>query len=370
MSAEATVVRNYIDWLVKVPWKKRTKGAPGSPGRGKTVLEEDHYGLEEGQRTHSRIPFAVQATREGTEGPDSVPRGFRPASAKGRRSGRALRRATNRKFVRMSLGGVARRGGDSWPSPHLHRLDAGQDRSEPRQGEGSQSAVPASTKSTRCRWTSAAIRRPRLLEVLDPEQKRHVQRSLPSRSTSISLRGHVSCAPRTGLNIPAPLLDRMEVIRLPGYTEDEKLNIARRYLVPKQIAPERSERKTSSRFPIRRFSTSSATTRVKRAFVILSSARGSRNIGRKVVKQLASEATQGHRAGRPRQFVEVDRRATLPLWAAPRRTIRSARSRGWRGPRVGWRVAHDRSSNRAGQRQADPQPVSSATSCRSRFRPR
>ena len=155
MSAEATVVRNYIDWLVKSPWKKRSKVHLDITAAEK-VLEADHYGLE---KVKERIVeyLAVQQRVKNLRGPILCLVG--PPGVGKTSLGQSVARSTNRKFVRMSLGRRARRGGDSRPSAHLHRLHARQDHSKSRQVRRAQSACSCSTRSTRCRPTSAAIRR-------------------------------------------------------------------------------------------------------------------------------------------------------------------------------------------------------------------
>ena len=139
MSAEATVVRNYVDWLVKVPWKKRTK-VHDNLLQAEQVLEEDHYGLEKVKERILEFLAVQQRVRE-LKGPILCLVG--PPGVGKTSLGQSIARATNRKFVRMSLGGVPRRSGDSRSPQDLHRLDARQDPAEPRQGQGAQSAVPA-----------------------------------------------------------------------------------------------------------------------------------------------------------------------------------------------------------------------------------
>ena len=165
MSAEATVVRNYIDWLVKVPWKKRTKVHKDIAAAEK-VLDEDHYGLE---KVKERIVeyLAVQQRVKTLKGPILCLVG--PPGVGKTSLGQSIARATNRKFVRMSLGRRARRGGNPRPSPHLHRLDARQD--HPEHGQGAVhnplfllDEVDKMAMDFRGDPSSA------LLEVLDPEQ--------------------------------------------------------------------------------------------------------------------------------------------------------------------------------------------------------
>ncbi len=228
MSAEATVVRNYIDWLVKAPWKKRTKVRTDIAAAQK-VLDEDHFGLE---KVKERIVefLAVQQRVQTLKGPILCLVG--PPGVGKTSLGQSIARSTNRKFVRMSPGRRARRGRDPRPPAHLHRLDARQDHPEHGASTGVRNPLFLLDEVDKMSMDFRGDPSSALLEVLDPEQNATFNDHYLEVDFDLSEVMFV-CTANT-LNIPAPLLDRMEVIRLAGYTEDEKMNIGRRYLVPKQ----------------------------------------------------------------------------------------------------------------------------------------
>ncbi|HEC13579.1 MAG TPA: endopeptidase La [Acidiferrobacteraceae bacterium] len=227
MSAEATVVRNYIDWLVAVPWKKRTRTRKDLAA-AEEILEEDHYGLE---KVKERILeyLAVQQRVNKIKGPILCLVG--PPGVGKTSLGQSIARATSRKFIRMSLGGVRdeaeirghrRTYIGSLPGKIVQNMA----KTKVRNPLFMLDEVDKMAMDFRGDPSSA------LLEVLDPEQNHaFVDHYL---EVDYDLSEVMFIATANTLNIPGPLLDRMEVIRLSGYTEDEKVNIALRYLVAKQ----------------------------------------------------------------------------------------------------------------------------------------
>ena len=228
MSAEASVVRGYIDWMISIPWKKKSK-IQKSITKASEILENDHHGLEEVKERILEF-LSVQKRVSKIKGPVLCLVG--PPGVGKTSLGESIARATGREFIRVALGGVR---------------DEAEIRGHRRTYIGS---MPGKILQ---KMSKVGVKNPlflldeidkigadyrgdpssALLEVLDPEQNHTFNDHYLEVDYDLSDVMFVCTA--NSLNIPGPLLDRMEIIRLPGYTEDEKLSIAKNYLVPKQL---------------------------------------------------------------------------------------------------------------------------------------
>ena len=293
MSAEATVVRSYLDWVINIPWAKKSRVRKDLAAAQK-VLDEDHYGLEE---VKDRIIeyLAVQNRVSRMKGPVLCLVG--PPGVGKTSLGESIARATNRKFVRMALGGVR---------------DEAEIRGHRRTYIGS---MPGKIIQ---KMSKAGVANPlflldeidkmgmdfrgdpasALLEVLDPEQNNTFNDHYLEVDYDLSKVFFICTS--NSMNIPAPLLDRMEVIRLPGYTEDEKLNIARRYLVPKQV---KANGLKSAEITI----TDDALLDVVRYYTKEAGVRGLEREVAKLARKVVKELTLTGPGGQGRKKVAVDR---------------------------------------------------------------
>lgn len=228
MSAEASVLRNYIDWMTSVPWKKRTR-IKHNLNNAEETLDQDHHGLEEVKERILEF-LAVQKRVKKLKGPVLCLVG--PPGVGKTSLGESIARATGRKFVRMSLGGVRdeaeirghrRTYIGSLPGKLIQKLSK----------VGVKNPLFLLDEIDKMGMDQRGDPASALLEVLDPEQNHTFNDHYLEVDYDLSDVMFICTA--NSMNIPGPLLDRMEVIRIPGYTEDEKVKIAEKYLVPKQL---------------------------------------------------------------------------------------------------------------------------------------
>ncbi|MFN4290355.1 MAG: endopeptidase La, partial [Permianibacter sp.] len=283
MSAEATVVRGYLDWMLQVPWKKRSKVSHDLV-RAQKILDEDHYGLEDIKERILEY-LAVQQRVKKVKGPVLCLVG--PPGVGKTSLGQSIARATGREFIRVALGGVRdeaeirghrRTYIGSMPGRVIQKLAK----------SGVKNPLFLLDEIDKMAMDFRGDPAAALLEVLDPEQNHTFNDHYLEVDYDLSEIMFICTA--NSMKIPAPLLDRMEVIRIPGYTEDEKINIAERYLLPKQreavgMKPDEFDLSTSAIRDIIRFYTREAGVR--------SLEREIAKVCRKVAKQLILKPSKG-----------------------------------------------------------------------------
>ena len=322
MSAEATVVRNYLDWMLSIPWKKRSK-IRNDVDAAEKVLEADHYGLE---KVKERIIeyLAVQARSPKVRGPILCLVG--PPGVGKTSLGKSVAKATGRNFVRMSLGGVR----DEAEIRGHRRTYIGSMPGKVIQGmKKAKTSNPLflldEVDKLGADWRGDPSSA--LLEVLDPEQNSTFADHYLEVDYDLSDVMFVTTA--NSLRMPQPLMDRMEIIRIPGYTEDEKVEIAKRHLITKQgeahgLKPDEWHISDDAlRDMIRYYTREAGVRNLEREIA---------NLARKSVKELVTKKTKKV------AITREEPREVLPAFASsasarPRPRTWSASSPAWPGPR-------------------------------------
>ena len=321
MSAESTVVRNYLDWLLGIPWKKRTK-IKRDIGRAERILDEDHYGLE---KVKERIIeyLAVQQRMKKIKGPILCLVG--PPGVGKTSLGKSVARATGRNFVRLSLGGVR---DEAEIRGHRRTYIGSMPGKVVQSMKKAKSSNPLflldEVDKLGADWRGDPSSA--LLEVLDPEQNGTFNDHYLEVDYDLSDVLFITTA--NTLRMPQPLMDRMEIIRLPGYTEDEKVEIAKRHLIPKQVEAhglkesEWSVSDSALRSLIRYYTREAGVRNLEREIA---------NLARKAIKQIVSGTTE--KVTITNRNVENSPASANSASALPRTRTRSASSPAWPGPR-------------------------------------